>query len=319
MTDSPFIDGTHKQWAWDSTSLGWFKDCPRKYQYSMIEGWREGGNTSVHLKFGLVYHSSLEHYDHCRAMQQTHEQALQNAVHAALIDTWEACSCNGLLSQCPDCDGKGGNPWQSGHSAKNRFSLIRSIVWYIDQFKDDPAATVILEGGEPAVELSFKFPAGFQVSDTDIVLTGHLDRIVEFQGFYYVTDRKTTGTTLGQFYFENFDLDGQMSQYTLAGQVVLKSPIKGVMIDAAQVAVGFSRYSRGFTYRTPAQLEEYLQNTQIWIAQAHAHADAGHWPLNERSCRLCAFKGICSKDPSVRERFLESDFEKRHWNPLEVR
>ena len=30
----------------------------------------------------------------------------------------------------------------------------------------------------------------------------------------------------------------------------------------------------------------------------------------------CVFKGICNKDPVVREKFLETDFEKRVWDPM---
>lgn len=56
---SPFIDGTKVQYAWDSTSLGWLKECPRKYQYHMLEGW-SGRGESIHLEFGILYHGALE-------------------------------------------------------------------------------------------------------------------------------------------------------------------------------------------------------------------------------------------------------------------
>jgi hypothetical protein len=67
MSESPppFLPDTQIQYAWDSTSLGWLKTCPRLYQYSMLEGWRSRGE-SVHLKFGQLYHSGLELYDKAR-------------------------------------------------------------------------------------------------------------------------------------------------------------------------------------------------------------------------------------------------------------
>jgi hypothetical protein len=64
---SPFLPGTKVQFAWDSTSLGWLKTCPRLYQYSMIEGWRSSAK-SVHLEFGGLYHSGLEMYDKQRSL-----------------------------------------------------------------------------------------------------------------------------------------------------------------------------------------------------------------------------------------------------------
>ena len=59
---SPFLPGTHIQYAWDSTSLGYLKTCPRLYQYTMIDGW---GTTaeSIHLRFGIELHKALEDYE----------------------------------------------------------------------------------------------------------------------------------------------------------------------------------------------------------------------------------------------------------------
>jgi len=97
---------------------------------------------------------------------------------------------------------------------------------------------------------------------------------------------------------------------------------KGVIIDAVQIAVGFSRYERGFTYRTPEQLKEWQQDTLLHIRAAERYAEAEYWPMNDKACNNyggCVFRGICSKDPSVRPAFLESNFVSRPWNPLQPR
>jgi len=62
----PFHDGTKVQWAWDSTSLGWLKECPRKYQYHMIEQWR-GRGESIHLEYGILYHAVRGQWERSRA------------------------------------------------------------------------------------------------------------------------------------------------------------------------------------------------------------------------------------------------------------
>src|SRR5205085_2132611 len=157
-----------------------------------------------------------------------------------------------------------GWPWKSDHHAKNRETLIRSVIWYLDNFKDDPAATLILANGKPAVELSFRMeldwgPGGKPAAGLDFppyILSGHLDRVVEFGGQRYVMDRKTTGSSPTPHYFDGFAPDNQMSLYTLAACVQFNTPVAGVIIDAAQIAVGFTRFQRGFTYRTESQLEE---------------------------------------------------------------
>ncbi len=302
---SPFLPGTNIQFAWDSTSLGWLKTCPRLYQYSMIDGWRSKGN-SVHLDFGIWYHRGLELYDRQRSANLNHEDALRLVVHEVLAWTW--------------IDGK---PWQSEHNLKTRETLVRSIIWYLEQFANDSCKTVQLANGKAAVELSFRLEMPWPASPTQpYVLSGHLDRVVEFQGAFYVMDRKTSSTTIGSYYFDQYDPDNQMSLYSMAARVIYQTPVRGVIIDAAQVAVGFSRFVRGFTFRTESQIEEWLANTREWLKLAEGYAQSGFWPMNDKSCHQyggCVFRKVCSKSPEVRQKFLETDFEKRPWNPLEVR
>lgn len=310
MDSSPFLPGTTIQFAWDSTSLGWLKECPRKYQYSMVEQWRTKSD-SIHLDFGRWYHAALEHYDKARALNLSHEEALNDTVSLVMGWTW--------------ADGK---PWDSDHSNKTRETLIRSIIWYVEHFKDDPAQTVILANGKPAVELSFKMELGWAPTYKDgpfsqpYVLCGHLDRVVNFSGGTYVMDRKTSSSTIGSNYFDQYDPDNQMSLYTLAAKVIYQTPVKGVIIDAVQIAVGFSRFSRGFTYRTDAQIEEWLEDTKHWFRLAEQYSKDNYWPMNDKSCHKyggCPFRRVCSKSPEVRSKFLETDFYKRQWNPLEPR
>src|SRR5215469_477222 len=302
---TPFIEGTNVQFAWDSTSLGWLKECPRKYYYSMIVGWRPKAE-AVNLKFGSLYHEGLEHYDQMRAVGANHEIALIETVRMLLLKTWE--------------DGK---PWVSEHNAKTRETLIRSVIWYVEQFKDDPAKTVILANGKPAVELSFKLELDWDAAaGQPYVLCGHLDRVVDYSNGVYVMDRKTTSSTLSPSYFDQYDPDNQMSLYTLASKVIYSTPVKGVIIDAAQIAVGFTRFSRGFTYRTDAQIDEWLQDLKWWMTHQRHLAEANRWPMNDKSCHKyqgCHFRKVCSKSPEVRDIFLHSDFEKHPWNPLEAR
>lgn len=309
---SPFLLGTHVQYAWDSTSLGWLKECPRKYQYSMIERWRSRGN-SVHLDFGLFYHDALESYDKWRAEGLDHEAAVSETVRKCLTLTW-------VLGE----NGEAG-PWVSDH-VKSRETLVRSVIWYLEEFGDDDAAeTVLLSNGKPAVELSFRLEMDWgPVSESarPYVLSGHLDRVVRFNDAYYVMDRKTSSTTISGHYFDGFSPDNQMSLYSFASRVIYQTPVRGVIIDAVQIAVGFSRFTRGFTFRTEAQIEEWLADTKVWLALAETYAAAGHWPMNDKSCGNyggCVFRKVCSKSPEVRQRFLETDFHKVEWNPLKPR
>jgi hypothetical protein len=311
---SPFIDGTRMQYAWDSTSLGWFKECPRKYQYHMLEGWT-GRGESVHLQFGILYHGALESYDIYRySVGMDHNTALRAVVKKLLADTWR--------------DGK---PWRAIRdlspddktSLKCREFLVRSVIWYLDKFsmENDPAKTrVNVATGKPMVELHFQFKLDFGIDLAhQYQLCGHLDRIVEFQGESFVMDRKSSTSTLGSYYFDQYDPDNQMTLYTIASQVAFHAPVKGVIIDALQVAVGFSRFVRSMVMKTQDQLEEWMKDLKFWLRQAERFAEANYWPMNDKSCHKyggCPFREICSKSPGIRDKFLESNFERREWNPL---
>jgi len=302
---SPFLPGTSIQYAWDSTSLGWLKTCPRLYQYSMILGYRAKHGSQVHLFFGQLYHGGLELYDRLKAEGELdHEKNLRTVVLWLLTETWAD-----------------GAPMPFEHNLKTRENLVRTVVWYLEQFRNDAAETVILANGKPAVELSFKLELDYTPahSPQPYLLSGHLDRVVTFAGSHYVMDRKTASSTIGSYYFDGYSPDNQMSLYTFAAQVIYSAPVKGVIIDAAQIAVGFSRFERGFTHRTPDQIEEWLHETKAWLRLAEGFAVAGHWPMNDKSCHQyggCTFRKVCAKSPQVRQTFLDSDYAIQPWNPL---
>lgn len=318
---SPFLPGTNAQFAWDSTSLGALKECPRKYYYQIINGYRSRSD-AVPLTFGTHFHKGMEYYHMERARGSDHDEGLRFMIWHSLQDTWEYDmeplygSDGAVIGQSPIAGS--GKPWDSGDSNRSRETLIRTLIWYFEQFGDsDPAKVVTLKNGKPATELSFRLNI-----DSDLVLCGHLDQVVTYQDQLFVMDHKTTKTTISSYYFDQYSPDNQMTLYTLAGSIITENPIRGVIIDAAQIAVNWSRFERGMVYRTQDQLEEWLNDTKIWIAQAHLFSERNYWPQNDKSCHKfggCPFRGICSSDPRVREPFIKQNFTVRKWNPLEVR
>jgi hypothetical protein len=83
---------------------------------------------------------------------------------------------------------------------------------------------------------------------------------------------------------------------------VWKAPVKGVMIDAAQIAVGFTKFERGFTFRTPEQSTEWLHDAEYHIKRTWEAAEQG-WPMNDTACMNyggCPYIDVCSKSPQVR-------------------
>lgn len=329
---SPFLPSTKIQFAWDSTCLGYIKQCPRLYQYIILEGWSPK-DESVHLRFGSEYHQAIQEYDIERANGVDHQDAINTSIHNLVLRTrdWNV-----------DTGTKAGN-------YKNRATLLQLTVDYFDHFKDDPAQTFILENGKPAVELSFKFEldwgpnAGRKYDGTSIIdksfdveksfpgqpylLCGHLDRVVTFNDSLFVLDHKTTTTSPSPYFFNQFEPNNQMTLYTLASQIIIDSPVKGVIVEAAQILLDKpNRFVRGFTYRTQDQLDEWVSDLAYTLQMAENYAEIGHWPMNDTACDKyggCKFREVCSKSPHVRETYLKADFvklqESERWNPLKPR
>lgn len=342
---SPFLPGTQIQYAWDSTSLGYLKGCPRLYYYTMIEGWQPKGE-GIHLRFGIEYHTALQDYDIYRSLDLSHDEAQHQVVKELLIRT------------------KDFNPSEEEYGTaakyKSRQNLIRTVIWYLEKYpaERDPAKTYILENGKPAVELSFRLELdwgpnsyqeveGFSVepgainyvpnamvpSNQPYLLTGHLDRVVDYQSDLFFMDRKTTKSTPSQFYFSQYEPDNQMTLYSIAAKAILHSPVKGGIIDAAQVMIDASYFERGFTFRNDDKTEEWLLDLRIKLEENEHYAALDHWPMNDRHCNSyrseatasigCPFREVCSRSPRMREPFLKTHFnklsEEQRWNPLKPR
>ncbi len=205
------------QLAVDSTSLGAFKTCPRYYYHSIIQGFQPRAE-SVHLTFGLLVHGSLERYHHGRASGQSHDDALDAALDWTLKQTW-----NRELNR----------PWDSGDSYKNRWTLVRTVVGYLDRYEHDTLETVILANGKPAVELSFSYQPGYtsRLTGEPFTFCGHLDRLATLNGDAYIPDVKTTGSQLSPRYWNNHDPSNQFGMYLLAGEIVYQQPVKGLIVD----------------------------------------------------------------------------------------
>jgi hypothetical protein len=310
MAKRKSFDADGVQFAWDSTSLTLASECLRKYYYSMILN-LTSPSPSVHLLFGGAYASALEKFYKLRALGTPKEEALREIVKFAMVETFQY-----------DAEGKPIGPVPFLDAKKSRLSLVRSLVWYVDQFGEespDGIQTHHLADGTPAVELSFAVPF-----TDDLFYTGHLDRVVSYGGGLYWMDQKTTGQVVSPYYFDGFRLSNQFMGYTWAGQIVLHSPVKGGIIDAAQIAVNFTRFERQPITFTDSNLEEWRDQALYHIRAAQAATRAKKFPQNFTSCGNyggCPYRELCKRSPRVREKFIEGDFVERAqpWDPLEAR
>ena len=297
------------QLAWDSTSLTALKNCPRYYQYNILEGYTTKIE-NIHLRWGSEYNNALVIYNREKASGASHTEATRASLRYALTSTWDDS-----LSR----------PWASDLPYKTRETLIRSLVWYLTQFEEDALKTDTLPDGSAAVELNFRIHLHQDsgLTSEPYLLCGYLDRKVEFADGEWITDWKTTRYQLDERYFAQWSPHNQVSLYSFAGGIISKDkPIKGVIIDAVQLGVTFSRFQRHQVPRTPMQLEEWITDVMIYIRQNETYVQNNYWPQNDTACDKyggCPYRSICSASPEVRQRLLDGLFHKRTWDPLRVR
>lgn len=299
---------TH-QLAWDATSLTALKTCPRYYQYNILEGYATKVE-NIHLRWGSEYNNAQVTYHRARASGRSKEDARRDAIRYALTSTW---------------DHDLGRPWASDLPYKTRETLIRALVWYFDNFEEDPLRTDSLADGSAAVEMNFRIHLDQDsgITGEPYLLCGYLDRKVDFNGGEWITDWKTTRYILDQRYFDQYSPNNQVSCYSFAGGIISKErPIKGVIIDAVQLGVTFARFQRHQVPRTPMQLEEWITDSMIYIRQNETYVKENYWPQNDTSCDKyggCPYREICSASPEVRPRLLNGLFGRRTWDPLRIR
>lgn len=287
----------------DSSSLTEFKICPRKYYYSMVLG-RTPQAESIHLTFGILLHKAVELYHKARTTL-THYEALREAVKWAMEATW---------------DHNLNKPWDSDDKYKNRFTLVRTLVQYLDRYEHDGIATATMADGRVAVELPFSFDSGYTASTgEDFILCGTLDRIVLYEDRFYVMDLKTTKSTIGQYYFKKYSPDNQVSIYSIAGSMIFNQPIEGLIIDACQVAIEKSAFERGFIERTPYQRDEWQRNLGYWLSNINTCAETDNWPQNDSACDRyggCPFRPVCAQPHAAAQMMmLEGAYRDRTWDP----
>lgn len=306
-SESPFCESNRNlQYAWDSVSMTTFMECPRKYQLQILQGLRPL-KAAPELDFGLAFHKLAEGY-HSLPKDLTPEEKLHATIKKAIE-----------LGQALPPDPK---------ELRTPFILLRTIVWYIDKFGDnDPLRTYIMPSGKPATELSFRIALPLINPDGEpYIYCGHIDRIAA-EGLDntlpLVTDYKSTGSSLGSFYFSQFDSSWQITGYIFAASTLVPETSNRAVIDAAQLAKGFTRFGRSFTERHPEVISEWHEDFMEWIRLAETYAEQNYWPKNRTSCAKfggCPFVNVCNSPPGVlRDLEMSSGFEVRPWNPLENR
>ena len=332
---NPFL-----QVAWDATSLELLMRDPFTYFCVVIEGWRMPYPSAAQL-FGRLYHECCGIYCGNRLNGRDHDAALDTALAyaislAAAGDTPPGEAVPMSLEEIAHASARRGD-----RNQRDTYRLLRAVVWWCDTYGQDPKYTTIrLPSGRPALEVHFDFPLGFTVGGHDARLCGHIDGLVRAEtGELIVREWKhTTATAFSTYYFDRYKPNVQVNTYALAGKLLLPGqPVRGVLVEACQTAVTFSRFEREWIDRSEPHLDEWIEcihyqvkNAQTLAIRAMDEAARGGDPstpyahaMNPSTMRQYGsnrFADAAFRIPRLRRAFLSSEMVRgERWDPTQAR
>ena len=216
-------------------------------------------------------------------------------------------------------------PWVTNDTKLNRWTLMRTLVWYVDGVGAGTVQPLQLEG-KSVTEVEWEVELEIASPDGDCyVLGGYFDGPVEVGGERFVRERKITTSPGGPWYFDLYDPHVQTDTYTLASEKLYDGEMSGILLEVIQVGVNFSQVTRKLLPKTKKQNWEWEGQIEEIIGEVtvlpEVYGDKP-WPMKRANCNLfagttegsakgCIFKEVCNKDPSQRERYLKAGFVKR--------
>lgn len=293
--------------AWDASCLSAYMQDPLQYSWKNIQGFRHVGFASAR-EWGTFYHEAVGHFEHQVHKGVPREVALRKTIKLLIPAAIEM-----------------GFPirGEKGDAAKRSvYTLVRSLIWFEAEYRDRPLPPLELANGRCALEYNFCLPLGMKASTgEDYLLVGNIDKIgTDADGYQYCVERKTTTTTLGPYFFTKYDPCMQTYLYDVVAAILFpKARLRGVIVEACQTAVDFTRFDRHPIERTPRQRAHWLEVIKYWIKRAEQDALDNSWDraINSEGGFASVFKDVQRRDPSVWTAMLRTELSREPlWNPL---
>jgi hypothetical protein len=286
--------------AIDSTTLGTFRSCPQKMFRQYMQHWKPAAE-SVHLIAGGAFADGVEK---ARVAFYQDGATAEDAVGlglAALIRKYGDFECP------PD-------------SAKSLERTAGALEFYFEQYPlgADGATPCQFADGVHGIEFSFAqpLPINHPVTGDPLLYTGRSDMIAEAYGGIYIYDEKTT-TSLGPSWARQWEMRSQFTGYCWAAREFGLNP-QGVCVRGVSILKTKYDTQQVLTYRSPYEIDRWLDQTCRDIERMIEAWKAGHWDYNlDHACSEyggCALQTVCkSSDPDA---WLKTYFTQRVWDPL---
>jgi hypothetical protein len=286
----------------DSSIVASLRSCGRKAELETLLDWKPKV-PSVHLHAGAAFAKGLEVGREAYYLDGKEEK---DAVAIGLKALFEAYGD----FECP------------ADSAKSLERMCGAYEYYFDQYpmSTDKAVPITLPSGKRGIEFSFAEPIDIRHPETGnpIIYCGRMDMIADYAGGIYGEDDKTT-SQLGATWSKQWDLRSQFTGYTWgAGKAGF--PLNGFLVRGVSILKTKYDTQQAITYRPQWQIDRWYDQLLRDVEHFIHQWKSGKYDYNlDHACNEyggCPFRQVCLSEPSKQSNWLETGFEKRHWDPL---
>jgi len=286
----------------DSSMRGAFSACPQKFYYNYLLHLHPSAE-SPDLKAGGAFARGLE-----VARKSFWGQGLDDK--AALGEGIKA-----FLKEWGDYEPPEYHVKQQDRMAEALVEYFSHYGWTTDHVQP------LVQHGEPAVEFSFALPipeTHHPVTGEPILYAGRFDMLGIKDDVLFVVDEKTT-KQLGQSWMANWKLRSQLTGYCWAAQE-FGYPVAGAIIRGISILKTKYGHAEVIEPRAKWEIERWLHQLSRDVSRMIQCWKDGYWDFDlDSACSSyggCAYMDLCTSPHP--ERWIETSYVKRVWNPLEV-
>lgn len=288
--------------AVDSSFLNDLRSCVHKAYLSQMLHWKPK-STNIHLNAGGAFAKGLE--------------VARKAYYDLSIDPQSATIEGGkaLIAQYEEPS------IEDADHAKSLPNMLGALGSYfqVHPLDTDSLKPHRLPSGKPAIEFTFAIPLSICNPETGepILYTGRCDMIGEYNGQLFVVDEKTT-SGIGPTWFNNWALKSQLTGYVWAARQY-GFDVAGAIIRGIAILKREFKHAESIQYRPQWMIDRWYKQTERDLARLIECWKEDYYDYNlDSACSSyggCQFLKICSSNNP--EPWLEADFEKRVWDPLQ--
>jgi len=307
---------------YDATTLRQLADCPRKYQYSVLDGLKSGsGNKTVESRYliaGRAIHEALD----VLAVTGDEDEALTK-----LTEDWGDYDSN----PCPE---------NEAHLTHNLLTVV--LHNYFDYIKTGPGSQFtpitlkyddlnfdrlmggkfrLLEDGSVLLSES-SLLMRMTVDGDDFYYAGKPDQVVQnTAGNTYIMDHKTSSSYLSSWHVSQHRVSNQLRCYMGMMHELTGLDFHGGIVNAIYVGNKASsdtfKGTRFASYRynwSQGHVEEALLNQLGWAGLIAHHEHMNYYPqASGMQCRSCNFSRLCEAEPEFRDGVIYTDYTQEGW------